>query len=88
MRSSVSISLKMLTLRLTMLLCLLAGQRCQTVHALGIDYMDLSGSKCIFVINHILKNTKQGTHIKPFEYFAFEEDEQLCIGSLAILMLI
>ena len=69
MGSSVSISLKMLTLRLTMLLCLLAGQRCQTVHALGIDYIDLSESKCIFVINHTLKNTKPGTHIKPLEYF-------------------
>ena len=43
--------------------------------------MDLSESKCIFVINHILKNTKSGTHIKPLEYFAFEEDEQLCVIS-------
>ena len=64
-----------------MLLCLPAGQRCQTVHALGIDYIDLSESKCIFVINHILKNTKPGTHIKSLEYFAFEEDEQLCVIS-------
>ena len=43
--------------------------------------MDLSESKCIIVINHILKNTKPGTHIKPSEYFAFEEDEQLCVIS-------
>ena len=68
------------------MLCLLAGQRCQTVHSLGTDYMDLSESKCIFVINHILKNTKPGTHIKPLEYFAFEEDERLCaISSLKCL---
>ena len=60
---------------------LLAGQRCQTVHALGTVYMDLSKSKCIFVINHIFKSTKPGTHIKPLEYLAFEEDEQLCVIS-------
>ena len=41
--------------------------------------MDLSESKCIFVINHILKNTKPGTHIKPSACFAFEENEQLCV---------
>ena len=43
--------------------------------------MDFSESKCIFVIDHILKKTKPGTHIKPLEYFAYEEDEQLCIIS-------
>ena len=81
MGSSVSISAKILTLRRTMLLCLLAGRRCQAVHALGTDYMDLSESKCIFVINHILKNRKPGTHIKLMEYFAFDEDEQPCVIS-------
>ena len=80
MGSSVSISLVMLTLSLIMLLCLLAGQRCQTVDALGPDYTDSSKSKCILVINHILKNTKPGTHIKLLEYFVF--------ASLAISMLI
>ena len=44
--------------------------------------MDLSESKCIFVINHILKNTKPGTHIKPLEYFAFEDEQLGVINNL------
>ena len=43
--------------------------------------MDLFLSKRTSVINHILKNTKPGTHIKPLKYFAFDEDEQLCVIS-------
>ena len=81
MGSSVSISLKMLTLRFTMLLCLLAGQRCQTVHAMEIDYMDLSESKCILLLIIFSKTLSQELILNPLEYFAFEEDEQLCIIS-------
>ncbi len=38
-----ALSLKQLTLKLTMLLCLLTGQRCQTVHSIDINHMQKNG---------------------------------------------
>ena len=47
------IQLKDLTLKLTMLLALLTGQRCQTLHLLNIDNMQLLKDKCIFYVNNV-----------------------------------
>ncbi len=74
-----NLSLKLLTLRLTFLLCLLAGQRVQTIHALTLDDMSLNDSVCIFSVNHILKTTKPGIYLKPIRYLAFPENKDLCV---------
>ena len=44
------ISLKELTLRLNFLLCILSGQRCQTIQLLRIDQMELADQRCTFSI--------------------------------------
>ena len=67
MDSSCTMSLKLLTLRLTILLCLLAGQRCQTIYALDTDFIDAAHNKHSSVIDKVLKTTRPGVHIKPLE---------------------
>ena len=59
------ISLKDLTLKVTMLLCLLTGQRLQTLAAVHLDHMALNDHQCILYINEILKFTRPGKHIAP-----------------------
>lgn len=74
-----SLSLKELTLKLTFLLLLLSGQRCQTVSLFSVDKMDLSDTSCIFAVTDKVKQTREGYHIAPVEYLAYPEDERLCV---------
>jgi len=81
------LSLKSLTLKLTMLLCLLTGQRCQTITKLDTQYMQSLPNKYVFTINEILKTSKPGRHIAPIELMSYEPDERLCVVSLIRLYL-
>lgn len=67
------------TLKLTFLLTLLSGQRCQTVKFFLIKNMELSDLKCTFVITEKVKQSRVGTHLKPVEFLAYPEDEKLCV---------
>ena len=76
--ASVSVlSLKELTLKLTFLLTLLSGQRCQIVKFFSVKNMELSDLKCTFVITEKVKQSRVGTHLKPVEFLAYPEDEKL-----------
>lgn len=78
--ASVSVlSLKELTLKLTFLLTLLSGQRCQAVKFFSIKNMEFSDLKCTFVITEKVKQSRVGTHLKPVEFLAYPEDEKLCV---------
>ena len=55
------LSLKELTLKLTFLLNLLSGQRCQTIKYLNTDNMELTADKCIFHITDKVKQTRLGS---------------------------
>lgn len=57
------LSLKELTLKLTFLLSLLSGQRCQTIKYLNTDNMELTIDKCIF---QITDKVKQNSCKDPF----------------------
>lgn len=74
-----TLTLKELTLKLTMLLALLSGQRRQTLHKLDINNIKLTDQKCILFINSILKHTRVGVHQKPVELVAFDANPSLCI---------
>jgi hypothetical protein len=67
------ISLKDLTCKLVLLIAVLSGQRCQTIHALSIEanYMSLEDDKCTFYIGKLLKHSKPGTHLQPIELRAY-----------------
>lgn len=68
-----------LTLKTTMLIALLSGQRCQTLHALNISDMTFSDKNCTFRINELLKTSRPGKHLGCLELRAFDEDKQLCV---------
>ena len=48
--------LKMLSYKIVMLLALLTGQCCQTLHALDITNIDLNAEKCTFLIMSLTEN--------------------------------
>lgn len=75
-----NLTLKRLTLRLVMLLALLTGQRCQTLHAVCIEDFKFSkdGTSCTLVYNAVLKQTTPKNHIKPLVLTSFP-DKRLCV---------
>ena len=75
------LSLKELTLKLTFLLNLLSGQRCQTIKYLNTDNMELTTDKCIFHITDKVKQTRIRTLIPPLSFVAYSKDKKLCIIS-------
>ena len=50
-----------------MLLALLSGQRCQTLHCLSVSSMKMSDSKCVFTVDVLLKQSRKGKHLAPKE---------------------
>ena len=74
-----ALDLKALTLKLTMLLCLLTGQRCQTLSKLDITLMQKLPGKYVFTIGEKLKTTRPGKHLEPIELADFEPDINLCV---------
>ena len=72
------LKLKDLSYRMAFLLCLLSGQRCQTVSKLFLDNMVVNEDKVTFLITKKLKHTRIGSHQKPLEFMAFPRDKRLC----------
>ena len=79
LHSTTALNLKTLTKKLTMLLCLLTGQRCQTLTKLDISLMQALPDKYVFTIGEKLKTTKPGKHLEPIELVAYKQDESLCV---------
>lgn len=75
------ISLKELTCKLAVLIAILSGQRCQTIHALSIEgnCMSLEDDKCTFFVDKLLKHSRPGMHLKPIELRAYSPDPNLCV---------
>lgn len=73
------VNLKQLTLKLTMLLCLMTGQRCQTIYYMDITYIQKLDNQYRVTIQHKLKQTKAGKHLAPLDLMAFPEDPRICI---------
>ena len=77
-QTSLLTPLKELSHKLAMLLCLLSGQRNQSIAALDMDYMHLTDNECIFYIPTLLKTTRPGHHLKPIHLKNYEENNNLC----------
>ncbi|XP_022795666.1 uncharacterized protein LOC111334234 [Stylophora pistillata] len=77
-----SLSLKLLSLKLVMLLAILSGQRCQTIHALTTKDMKASNDRVMFIVNDLLKTTKPGKECTKVEFLSFDEDPRICVVSL------
>ena len=75
------LDLRALTLKTTMLLCLLTGQRCQTLTELDIKLMQILPEKIVFTVGEKLKTTRPGKHLQPIELASYNQDKTLCIVS-------
>ena len=67
------LDLKSLTMKTTMLLCLLTGQRCQTLTKLDTALMQELPGQIVF--------TRPGKHLAPIELLAYPRDESICVVS-------
>ena len=74
-----NLTLQNLTLKTTMLLALVSGQRCQTLHALNVQNMALNDNMCTFKIAELLKTTRPGWHLGHIELKAYKDDSCLCV---------
>ncbi len=72
------LTLKNLTLKLTMLLALTSAQRCQTLQALSLDNMRFADEECTFYFTQLLKTSRPGKHQSPLVLKAFTPNEQIC----------
>ena len=77
--ANTELTLKLLTLKLVMLLALLSGQRCQTLHCLNIKDMILGDSKCVFLLTSVLKTSAPNRHLTHIEFLAYPQDPRLCV---------
>lgn len=77
--ASSALSLKELTLKLTVLLCLTTGQCGQTIHKFDINHIQDLGDRYRISVHEKLKQTKPGRHLEPIELLAFPEDKELCV---------
>ena len=75
------LSRKILTLKLSVLLALLSGQRLQTLKALDINNLQITSDKVSFQIGEKLKQTRPNFHLGGFELASYK-DEKLCIVHL------
>ena len=73
------LTLKELTMKLCMLIALLSGQRCQTLDALDINFMDVQEDKCTFYAHTLLKHSRRGAHQAPIELHAFSVNKSMCV---------
>ena len=76
-----SLSLKNLSLKLVMLLCLVTAQRGQALHLLDVNLMSTYDSSVVFTFNKPLKQSTPRTQVKPLVLKAYTHDESLCVFS-------
>ena len=77
----IEMSLKNLTTKLNTLLCLLTGQRCQTVHKFDIDFIQDFDGNYLITVREKLKQTRPGKHLEPLEFKKFEPDNRLWVAA-------
>ena len=65
-----------------MLLCLLSGQRNQSMATLDIAYMNLTDNFCHFFIPEIRKTTRPGHHLQPLELNRYPKNINSCLVAL------
>ena len=72
------LTLKQLTLNLTMSLALVTAQRNQTLSKLDTSCMQETMTEITFTIRDTLKTTRPGKHLAPIEIRPFAPDSRLC----------
>ena len=70
------LTLKDLINNTTILLALLSGQRCLTLHLLSISGMVLKHHSCVFTIHNLLKTSRPGKHVSALTFPAYPPASQ------------
>ncbi len=73
-----TIPFKMLTLRLVTLLCLLSGQRDQTLTAMDVRLLHVTDNIVVCYIGQGLKSTRPKFHQSPLQFKAFPDSWNIC----------
>ena len=76
------LSQKNLMCRITLLLCLLSGQHCQTIHCLNVEQVDVTETEYTVDIVEKLKHTCPGVHQKPLRFIKYDIEPRLCITDI------
>ena len=71
-------SQKVVTMKLALLLGLLAGQRSQSLAEVDLKFMFLDNSKALFYFPNLLKTSRPTFHQAPLEFKAFPYNSVLC----------
>ena len=72
------LSLELLTLKLVTLLCLLSGQRAQTLPCLSLKHMIMGTGQVTFHIRDLLKTSRPTFHQLPLIFKMFPANRDLC----------
>ncbi|XP_053391151.1 uncharacterized protein LOC128553980 [Mercenaria mercenaria] len=75
-------TLLQLSCKLCMLFLLLSAQRCQTLHLVDLSDVVISNERVLIYPNHLLKQSKPGSHLDVISFEAFMNNENLCIVSV------
>jgi hypothetical protein len=72
--------LEMLTKKIVTLLCLLSGQRSQTIASLRTSFMHKCKhtGKITFAVPSLLKHSRPGKHQDPLEFVPYPHDAKIC----------
>ena len=76
-----TLNTKQLSQKLITLLCLLSGQRGQTIWSINTDYLFFSEEGCTIKIPAILKTTTPQFHVAPLIFKRFPQEPRLCVVS-------
>ena len=71
-----------LSLKTVMLVTLLSGQQCQTVHALTLSSMKQTDNHITFELNTLLKTSRPSKHIEPLSFKSYPEDKVALCGDM------
>ena len=77
--SNTNMSLKTLSLKLTMLLLLVSAQRGQTILALQLDKMVLKTNVTLFKMKTLLKHNQMGDPLDSVSFYNFNENKLVCV---------
>ncbi|CAG2245652.1 unnamed protein product [Mytilus edulis] len=73
------LTLKNLTLKLTMILSLLTAQRTQTLHLMDINDITVNNDELIIKVTKLIKTSKPGSHLSDIHLPAYNKDKSLCV---------
>ncbi len=73
------LDLEFLTKKLVTLLCLLSGQRAQSIPVLALNFLYQDSRSISLYLPSMLKNTRPGKHQEALNFPRFEEDTSICV---------